>query len=272
MNALYTAALSLNQPFNFVIKQMKKCGFSAEDAHDLFTCAHWLLNDHRRIQHFVEQLRARLTTHVQFINKQSITKITHPLQVLPKLTLRYPSASASPYNQVKWDTVSVELLPASTAGQLLGINPNDLISLSINNMLSRKIGNRISYYSLDDLDTFFGMLLLQSGDIPADLESDFMSLSSLTQLSERYLFDFGQSLALIQNEKIQCYKASNPSSLNDIFVDTIQFKQLLNRNEKNQICRPLSVSELKQYFCAQDAVVHWIALRFNWKKFRPART
>ncbi len=268
LNALYLAVKSAAAPQSFMLEATNKYPYPLDEAENLLERGYWLLAHQQEANAFTQTIINEMASQQSFFNREMVSSLAHPITKLPKMQL--PLLCNTP--NMKVSAHQVELLSDEQASKLLGITPSELNELAKSNSIAHSKSKLMSVYQLKHLDKFMFCLLDESVALLSKPDPCFISIASLSKISHKFLFNFGDSVKLLLKNGINFYYLPEPKTLKDIFVEKSSVLKLLQENESSQFTRLLSMAELVQYFGVQHVKIRQIAKIFNWKKVRVNRS
>ncbi len=267
--SLYTAAQYLRNPSVFISHQSKYCDMEAAEAAEIFPQAYAIIQDSFYSSQYHRSVLSLLNNLYCFTDKQSLQNLPNILSTLPKLPMYLPADKNFERKLVEPNANLITALTDSQAASLLGISAKELNEVTQQFPLPVGKLSRSSVYQLKHLDAFAALLLEKVTF--TNRESDAISITALSSISHKFLFNYGEALKLILDNDLPLQSDKKRPTLKDITVSKTVLLDLLHCNEAKQFTRSLSPSELATYFCVDTLKIRMMADLFGWQRIIETR-
>ncbi|QJR80879.1 hypothetical protein CA267_008850 [Alteromonas pelagimontana] len=267
--SLYTAAQYLRNPSVFISHQSKCCDMGAAEAAEIFPQAYAIIQDSFYSSQYHRSVLSLLNNQYCFTDKQSLQNLPNILSTLPQLPMYLPADKNFERKFVDPNANLVTALTDSQAASLLGISAKELNEVSQQFLLPVGKISRSSVYQLKHLDAFTALLLEKVRF--TNRQSDAISITAISSISHKFLFNYGEALKLILDNDLPLQSDRKSPIFKDITVSKTALLELLHCNEAKQFTRSLSPSELATYFCVDTLKIRMMADLFGWQRIIETR-
>ncbi|NDW15470.1 hypothetical protein GTQ48_08050 [Alteromonas genovensis] len=268
--ALFAAVEYIANPCVFIPFQAKYFKMDTVEVSSILFQAYGLIQNSFYLTQFHRSVVSYLDKSYCFTDKSSLQKLPHNLRALPKLPISLARDDHFQFKLLDGSNCYTSALSLTQAASLLGISGTELTEITKHLSLSVGKVSRIAVYQLKDLDAFANSLMARA--VFVEGKQDTIPITSLSSLSHKFLFNYGEALELIWNNNVSLYREKESALFKDIRVDKYELMKLLKESEERQFERLLSPSELAIYFNVNILKLRTMAELLRWEKVQVNRT
>ncbi|MDN3653431.1 TniQ family protein [Thalassotalea ponticola] len=263
LDALYQAGTIVLSPSRFNVTPIARWDKTVEESVNVFSKAFSLLRSADNRSRLLKQLYAALGATVQNNLINSIKRLLqHPVEQLPSLG---GCAEGIAEERCNVEVCDECLLLDGQASKLLALTPAQLKELNHGLGLSSTKVKSSYRYSLIQLQEILDRLRKQSASAICEFDDDYLTLNSISNICAKYLFNFGDALALLLRENVNFHRRNDASTFADFYVSKSELIMLLAEHEESQYGRLLSTSEIMAYLGTERVKVTAIASLLGWE-------